>query len=410
MVRVTPKFMKTKLIACAAILAFHSAAFAGGEGWSSDFAAAKKEATESKKDLLVDFTGSDWCGVCIVLNKEVFSQEPFKAGVKDSFVLVEVDFPKDKSKLSEDTIKQNEELMQKYSIQSFPQIVLCDADGKPFAATGYQPGGPEAYVKHLNELRANKGKRDEAFASAAKKEGLDKAKTLVAGLAAMGLEDNFVTGAYGDVVEQIKASDPKDETGFVKAAAMKARLAAFYNELMAFGQKKDHDGALGAVDKILKEGGFETEKTQEIMLIRAQIFVQQQKFDEAIKAVEEAKAFAPDSQKVQEIMLVRAQIFAQQQKFDEGFKALEEARAFAPKSQKVQEIILTRALFLAQQQKFDDALKVVEEAKAFDPESGLKAGIEQFKAQLEAAKKKAEEAKPAEGEKSAEDKKPAAGE
>ena len=59
---------------CAAIMALHGAAFAGGEGWLSDFAAAKKQAAESKKDLLLDFTGSDWCGWCIKLNDEVFKQ------------------------------------------------------------------------------------------------------------------------------------------------------------------------------------------------------------------------------------------------------------------------------------------------------------------------------------------------
>ena len=61
------RLMKTKLFACAAILALHGAAFAGGEGWSHDFEAAKKQAASEKKDLLMDFTGSDWCGWCIKL-------------------------------------------------------------------------------------------------------------------------------------------------------------------------------------------------------------------------------------------------------------------------------------------------------------------------------------------------------
>ena len=58
-------------------------ALAGGEGWSNDYAASCKQAAEAKKDLLIDFTGSDWCGWCIKLNKEVFSHDEFKAGVKD---------------------------------------------------------------------------------------------------------------------------------------------------------------------------------------------------------------------------------------------------------------------------------------------------------------------------------------
>ena len=297
---------------CAALVALYCSgfAFAGGEGWSSDFAAARKEAAKSKKDLLIDFTGSDWCSWCIKLNKEVFSQEPFKAGVKDKFVLVELDYPQNKSKLAAETIKQNEELGKKYAVQGYPTILLTDADGKPFAATGYQAGGPEAYVKHLDELRAKKAARDESFAAAAKASGVDKAKALVAALAAMGLENNMVQEFYGDVAEQIKAADPKDETGFAKAAALKVRLATFQSELGACARKSDHDGALALVDKTLKEGGFGTEDTQQIMITRAMIFAQQKKYDEAFKAVDEAKAFAPDSELAAGIAGIKARLVA----------------------------------------------------------------------------------------------------
>lgn len=287
--------MKPIVRTCAALVALYCSgiAVAGGEGWSSDFEAAKKEAAASKKDLLIDFTGSDWCSWCIKLNKEVFSQDPFKAGVKDKFVLVELDYPKDKSKLSAATLKQNEELEKKYPIDGYPTILLTDAEGKPFAATGYQPGGPEAYVKHLDVLHAKKAARDESFATAAKSSGVEKAKALAAALAAMGLEDKMISNFYGDVAEQIKAADPKDETGFGKAAAVKVRLAAIKSELGAYSKKSDHDGALAVMDKALKEGGFDTEETQKMMMTRAMILGKMKKFDEAIKAMDDAKAFAP---------------------------------------------------------------------------------------------------------------------
>jgi thioredoxin-related protein len=288
--------MKMKLNACVALMALSltGLAFAGGEGWTADLTAAKKQAGESNKDLLMDFTGSDWCGWCIKLDKEVFSLEPFKTGVKDKFVLVEVDFPKDKSKLSEETIKQNDELGKKYGIEGYPTILLTDASGKPFAATGYKEGGPELYVTHLDELRAKKVTRDESLKAAENAKGVDKAKALIAALKAMELNDTIVSNYYGDVVEQIKASDPKDETGFVKEAAAKERLAKFQQDLSELAQKQDFDGALVLVDKTIKEGGFPTDETQQLMATRGMIFAQQKKFDEAIKAVDEAKAFAPD--------------------------------------------------------------------------------------------------------------------
>src|SRR5690606_18384268 len=110
-----------------------------------------------------------------------------KDGVKDKFVLVEIDFPRDKEKagITEEIAEQNNKLQEKYGIQGFPTIMLTDASGKPFAQTGYQPGGPEKYVEHLDTLRAKKAARDEAFAKAEKSDGVEKAKALVSALEAM---------------------------------------------------------------------------------------------------------------------------------------------------------------------------------------------------------------------------------
>ncbi len=250
---------------CTAIVALHGSAFAGGEGWSSDYSAAKSQAAASNKDLLIDFTGSDWCGWCIKLDSEVFKQEPFKAGVKDTFVLVELDYPQDKTKLTAETVKQNQELSTKYAVKGFPTILLCDAQGRPYAATGYEPGGPEKYVELLNQLRGIKAKRDEAFATADKAEGLDKAKALIAALATLTLEDAQVSNFYGDIVTSIGQLDKEDVTGYTKArnaatakkSAVDASAAAgqkfFGNTIMPLLKAKEYDKALAAVRSYLKE-------------------------------------------------------------------------------------------------------------------------------------------------------------
>jgi hypothetical protein len=210
-------------------------------------------------------------------------------------VLVEIDFPREKGKLPEDARKRNTELGEKYAVQGYPTILLCDAEGKPYAATGYEEGGPEKYVGHLNELRKNKTQRDEAFAKAAKANGVEKAKVLLTALDAMKLDEKVVANFYGDIAEQIRAADPKDETGFAKKAEAGKRLEAFQKSLQEFGAKRDHEGALALVEKTLKEGGFDEEATLQIMMTRAAILASSAKFDEALKAVDEAKAFAPDS-------------------------------------------------------------------------------------------------------------------
>lgn len=121
-------------------------------GWTDDFEAAKKQAAAEGKMLLVDFSGSDWCGWCVRLDKEVFSQKEFLDGAKDKYVLVFIDTPNDPSKLTAAAQKQNPELVKAYGIQGFPTVLLMDAEGNKIARSGYQRGGPVNYLKHLDQI------------------------------------------------------------------------------------------------------------------------------------------------------------------------------------------------------------------------------------------------------------------
>jgi thioredoxin-related protein len=122
-----------------------------GAAWMTDFEAAKARAAEENKPLLLDFTGSDWCGWCIKLDDEVFSQEAFKDYAAESLVLVELDFPRKKEQ--SDALKaQNEALKKKYGIRGFPTIVILSPDGELVEKTGYRRGGAEAYVEHIKEI------------------------------------------------------------------------------------------------------------------------------------------------------------------------------------------------------------------------------------------------------------------
>lgn len=126
-----------------------------GEDWLTDFDAAKAQAKEQNIPILVDFTGSDWCGWCIRLDKEVFSRDEFKQFAEEHLILFVADFP-NKKELPAAIKAQNEKLAAHYGIRGFPTILLLDAEGKELARTGYKPGGPEVYVKHLKALMAEK--------------------------------------------------------------------------------------------------------------------------------------------------------------------------------------------------------------------------------------------------------------
>jgi thioredoxin-related protein len=120
--------------------------------WETDFKKAQEEAKTNNKLLLLDFTGSDWCGWCMKLNKEVFSKPEFKDYASKNLVLMEVDFPRWKS-LDPGVRKQNEQLAQQYQIEGFPTIIVLNGAGKAVGVLGYMEGGPQAFIAELEKLR-----------------------------------------------------------------------------------------------------------------------------------------------------------------------------------------------------------------------------------------------------------------
>ncbi len=119
--------------------------------WKTDFDQAVQAAERLERPVLVNFTGSDWCGWCIRLHDEVFAHKPFQNYARHNLVLLEVDFPQGKE-LSEEQSRANQALAETYAVRGFPTILLLDAEGAVLARTGYQPGGSEAYVEHLRAL------------------------------------------------------------------------------------------------------------------------------------------------------------------------------------------------------------------------------------------------------------------
>jgi thioredoxin-related protein len=121
-------------------------------GWLTNYAEAQEEAKSQNKLLLMDFTGSDWCGWCIMLEKEIFSKPEFKDYARKNLVLLELDFPRRKE-LSAEMMEQNQRLAIKHGIQGFPTIVVLDSSGKELAQLGYMQGGPAAFIAQLEKLR-----------------------------------------------------------------------------------------------------------------------------------------------------------------------------------------------------------------------------------------------------------------
>jgi thioredoxin-related protein len=263
--------------------------------WQTDFKAAMAKAKTDKKYMLVDFTGSDWCGWCIKLHNEVFDKEPFKATAPKQYVLVELDYPQQK-KQSDELKKQNAELSEKYKIEGYPSVLLMDADGQVIARTGYRPGGPEGYLKHLSdfgtiwqEVLGLKGKLEGIS-------GLDRAKLLdqiVDDYKKLGNENDDVTGWCKEII----ALDADNKAGL----KVKYEFPMKVQEAEKLVQSGKMAEGLAMLDTALALTGVPGEMRQEGFMAKAEILESQGKFADVMATLKSAKEAAPASQMSKQI-------------------------------------------------------------------------------------------------------------
>jgi len=133
--------------------------------WTMDLDAAKKLAAEKKVPILLDFSGSDWCGWCKLMEKKVFSQPAWKEYAKKNLVMVLLDFPNDKSLVPKKYVDRNEALSKQYGIQGFPTFILLDDDGK--TELGRISAGrdktPESVIAELKSIFRNRAVEIEKY-------------------------------------------------------------------------------------------------------------------------------------------------------------------------------------------------------------------------------------------------------
>lgn len=138
-----------KLLLMAALFLFTSSV-----EWSGNFSDAKQQAAASHKMILVNFSGSDWCGPCIRLRKEILESETFENYAKQNLVLVRADFPRNKkNELPANQVKRNNLLAEQYNPDGiFPYTLLLDENGKVVKSwDGYPNETPDAFVQQIKD-------------------------------------------------------------------------------------------------------------------------------------------------------------------------------------------------------------------------------------------------------------------
>lgn len=354
------------VIALIIILAFwvETPAQGGGKDWLTDMDRAIERATAENKDLLLDFTGSDWCGWCIRLNEEVFTKPAFER-VKDHFVLVELDFPADEAKISDSTRAQNEKWQSKLGVEGFPTIFLADAQGRPYAMTGYRDGGVGPYLAHLAELRRIRETRDEAFAAAKTAQGAERAKHLHEGLSAM--QGDFVIANYRDEVEQIIALDAQNEMGLGKMyetllaeADARQRVMEIVQRFSERATEEGLDAGAALLDDELAKAGDNLMLRHKIQALRVN-YIPLGKLQDADAVLHEllASEFIDEADKFN-LHLQRAHWLAQSDKIDDAAREFDEVISAADGNELKSRLFYMKAEMLQMHGRRDAALAAFE--------------------------------------------------
>ena len=121
--------------------------------WHTDLSKAVSISISEKKPIMLFFTGSDWCGWCMRLKKEVFNHEKFKVWTDDNIILVELDFPRRK-KLEPNILNQNRELARIFGVSGYPTCWLVrpqilensKVNFLKLGKLGYVAGGTDKWI------------------------------------------------------------------------------------------------------------------------------------------------------------------------------------------------------------------------------------------------------------------------
>lgn len=235
-------------------------AFAALE-WSTDLDAARTRAAAEGKSVLIDFTGSDWCGYCIQLKKNVFDTPEFEAFAKDKFLFVEIDVPQNVSRIGEELYNKNQQLCKQYKIAGFPTIMLMSPEG--YVIGGFVGGANMARVKDcLNTAQANA----EKVVAAQKLQGSEKAKLLAEVHASLARD---LKPANTLMVQAIAEADVDNVTGMkdmAKAAAQMEELEAKLNATGGNAQK-----ALPIINEAIKNAY--PVNMEDMLMVKGQIIM-----------------------------------------------------------------------------------------------------------------------------------------
>ncbi len=294
-----------------------------GIGWTTDYNQALKESKERSTPIVLFFTGSDWCGWCTKLEREVLDTPEFANTAADKLIFVKLDFPMNRS-LNSTIAERNERLKKKFSIRSFPTILIIDSNQQPIGMTGYRSGGGQKYAQHLIKMvkefatykkqikRLNShtftGKELKRLYQKAQELGLENDANL---LMRIGIQSDlthfFLAERYRFLVKsgqtnssealkvknQLLSSDP-DNAHLTHYQVAVVEFEALSEELEQ-GKISPEEAVTPLEAYINNYGSEDRENLWRLNMVISQVFLEKNQLEDALKFAEHSHAAAPSS-------------------------------------------------------------------------------------------------------------------
>ncbi len=268
--------------------------------------AALTAVAADQRNIMLDFTGTDWCTACMHLKDKIIGSADFEQALGDKLVLVEVDFPRTPALREQTTPEEwerRENMLASYNLEALPSVVLLDAAGLPYGVIRGTRPKPADYIPLIQEAMAVREARDLALQKAAPLQGIDKARALAAALELLPAE---CRDKYADVIREITALDPADTLGYRGKAditgrrvrqlnALRALTASFAGKLSAAEVQE----SIAQLDAFLAQADLVPEARQRALLSKAESYALLRDYTNQVRYMREGMEADPDSRRGQ---------------------------------------------------------------------------------------------------------------
>ena len=281
---------------------------AADDAWLREFDEAVAAANREDKDILIDFSGTDWCYPCQQLWRKILNQPEFIKLANRHFVLLDIDNLA-RTEMPEGFKERYNALQKRYNIHAFPTVVLANADGLPYAATGLLRNveSPSEYWQHLEPLYKRGQRFKRAFIAAGGADGFSDAKSTVDVLCEV--RPDFVARFYPATLDRLRKLEPSDETGYLAFIDFRVDLLeledklheaflASYNKWLARETIEQWAGEFSPrdVDALIDRHRPQGVSLQEALLARAFLEIDAGKWSQALATIDAiATATSPES-------------------------------------------------------------------------------------------------------------------